>query len=410
MNDDDNQLTILPLSRVPPTEVESERITKSDSIVSTVEPQGARIAGVLPMMVEVLPVPVLVIDDRYRLVVANAEARRLLAQENVRFIGYSAGRFLSMEKLQEARQVLLSRAGSVSYRDSILAGGVERDVELRIELLDSGGEEFLCAAVIDQTDWDRERAEWTESRDTAAPPSTRIDHAHRLEALGHLTGSLAHDFNNLLSVILASLEAARRRVLAGQDPATDIQRAMTATRRSIESTTEILRYSRSRTARVEAVSPVTLLSELKGLIERAVGAAIELAFELNPTGDVCVGAAQLETAVLNLIINARDAVEGGGRIRVRLDREVLDEDTALSLGLLPGAHARILVEDSGEGMTDDVKARVFEPFFTTKPEGRGTGLGLSTVRSVAQKFGGAVILDSVVGRGTEVRLYFPEVS
>jgi signal transduction histidine kinase len=117
----------------------------------------------------------------------------------------------------------------------------------------------------------------------------------------------------------------------------------------------------------------------------------------------------LETAVLNLLINARDAVGGEGTIGVSLSSLDLGDNGALELGLLPGPHVCITVSDSGAGMTDDVKARVFEPFYTTKPVGRGTGLGLSTVRSVAQKFGGAVSLISAVDQGTKVELYFPEV-
>jgi signal transduction histidine kinase len=290
-----------------------------------------------------------------------------------------------------------------------LVGGVEREVEVRLELLETDGEEYLCATLVDQTDVDRERAEWTDSTDTLAPPSTRIDHAHRLEALGHLTGSLAHDFNNLLSVILGSLEAANRRLIAGEDPSEDIQRARLATERSIETTSDILRYSRDRGPEVEALHPAHLLSELRGFIERALGEGVQLDFRLEPTRKVMVGGAQLETAVLNLIINARDAVQGEGTIGVSLSSLDLGDNGALELELLPGPHVCITVSDSGAGMTDDVKARVFEPFYTTKPVGRGTGLGLSTVRSVAQKFGGAVSLTSAVDQGTKVELYFPEV-
>lgn len=399
---------MLPLSRVPSEREESQPVSRAERMAPTVD-QFRELGGLLPMIVEVLPTPVLVIDDRHRLVLANGEARRLLSNDHIGFVGYSVGRFLSLERLEAARLTLLSRAGMHAYRDSILVGGVEREVEVRVELLESAGEEYLCATLIDQTDVDRERAEWTDSVDTLAPPSTRIEHAHRLEALGHLTGSLAHDFNNLLAVILGSLEAANRRLISGEDPLEDIRRAMTATQRSIETTSNILRYSRDRGLHVEAISPALLLSELRGLIERALGDGVRLEVELELTRRVMVGAAQLETAILNLIINARDAVEEQGVINVTLSRLDLSEKGALELGLLPGAHVCITVSDSGVGMTDEVKARVFEPFYTTKPPGRGTGLGLSTVRSVAQKFGGAVNLTSAVDRGTKVELYFPEV-
>src|SRR5690606_15955709 len=120
----------------------------------------------------------------------------------------------------QARITLLSRAGAHTYRDTVRVDEVDREIEIRLEFLETAGREFLCATLTDESHLERERAEWADSQ-PASPPSARIDYARRLEALGHLTGSLAHDFNNLLSVIQGSLETAERRILLGKDPTGD---------------------------------------------------------------------------------------------------------------------------------------------------------------------------------------------
>ncbi len=409
MTDDDRNLTMLPLSSIPPKRTSVVGLSLGGPPSSRIQGLAAGLEGYLPVILEVLPSALLVMDEQYRIVVANSAARRLLASDGTSLVGYSVGRFLSMQKLEEARVNLLSQAGVHRYRDPIVVEGVERDVEILIEYLETGGREFYCATLLDETHHHRERAEWIESHDTVAPPSARIDHAHRLEALGHLTGTLAHDFNNLLGVILGSLETGERRIARGQSPLEDIRRAKTATERSIQTTSEILRYARNRPAELEPLSPCDLLEELRGLIERALGESVTAVFHLRDSARIRVGPAQLETAILNLIINARDAVDDGGQIGVILEPREISEREAMELGLLPGRHSSISVVDSGVGMTEEVKRRVFEPFYTTKPEGQGTGLGLSTVRSVVHKYGGAVRLETSPGQGTRVELIFPAV-
>ena len=398
---------MLPLSSIPPRTSRDEDSSREPGMASQIQGLAPELTSYLPVIMEVLPAAVLVMDERFRMVVANAAARRLFLGDA--FVGYSVGRFLSIEKLKVARLTLLSRAGLHRYKDVIVVDGVEREVEVHAEYLETAQGEFLCATLTDVSHRDRERAELAEGRDSSAPSSARIDHAQRLEALGHMTGSLAHDFNNLLSVILGSLEGAERRLRENRDPLEDILRAKKATERSIQTASEILRYARNRPGESEPICPRMLLEELRGLIERALGESVSVAFELAVTPRIRVGPAQLETAILNLIINARDAVEGGGEISVLLGVREFDEREAILLGLFPGSHVCISVVDSGQGMTDEVKKRVFEPFYTTKPQGRGTGLGLSTVRTVAQKYGGAIELDTSPGRGTRVVLIFPTV-
>jgi signal transduction histidine kinase len=409
---DDRNLTILPLSSVPPKDDSAGISSRHRGPASQVEPLAPELSAYLPVIVEILPVPVLVIDDRFRLVLANAAARRFLSSEDAACVGQSVGRYLSLEKLGAARLTLLSQLGAHCYRDVVFVDDVEREIDIQIECLDAGGRELLCASFLDASEGDRARAEWADSPERSGPESSgpqnaRIDHAHRMEALGQLTGSFAHDFNNLLSVTLGSLESAERRLEQNKDPSEDIGRARKATERSIQTTAEILRYARSRPPELEPICPRRLLEDLQGLVERALGGSVLVHFELRDTPKVRVGPAQLETAILNLIINARDAVEDGGEIRVVLGQRALGEGEATQLGLLPGQHVTLAVVDSGHGMTEEVRRRVFEPFYTTKPQGRGTGLGLSTVRAVARRYDGAVELETSPGRGTRVELIFP---
>lgn len=403
---DDRNLTLLPLSSVPSRDDSEGVSSRHRTAASQVALLAPELFSSLPVIVEVLPVPVLVIDERLRLVLANAAARRLLSSEETPCVGHSVGRYLSLEKLEAARLTLLSQRGAHCYRDVVLVDDVEREIDIQIECLDAGGRALLCASLVDVSERDRAQAEGAESSEGTGSRTARIDHAHRMEALGQLAGSFAHDFNNLLTVTLGSLESAERRVRQSMDPSEDIGRARQATLRSIKTTSEILRYARSRPPELEPICPRRLLEDLQGLVERALGASV-VHFELEDTPRVRVGPAQLETAILNLIINARDAVEDGGEIRVVLGQRVLGEDEATQLGLLPGSHVGIAVVDSGHGMTEEVTKRAFEPFYTTKAQGRGTGLGLSTVRAAARRYDGAVELETSPGQGTRVELLFP---
>jgi len=404
--EEDRYPTMLPLSRVGSIEIDNGPVS------SGVESRGGQtvLNPALSAIVEAVPAPILAVDGQFRVVVANAEARQLLADEQDSFLGYSVRRFLSMEKLVVARSLLLARSGKQSYRDRLIVGEVEREVEVLVDMLEVDGQEFLCMTFQDRTNWNRERAEWHDAISDEAPPMAHLERAHRLEALGHLTGALAHDFNNLLAVILGSLEGAQRRLKREMDPGPDLERALTATQRSIQATSQILRYARNRDNQSEPLTPSGVLLELRGLMDRAVGEGVELIVEACETPAIRIGAAQLETSLLNLAINARDALpEEGGQILFQVESRTFDDDDAVLVGLVPGPYVVISVVDNGTGMPDEVRERVFEPFFTTKPEGVGTGLGLSTVRSMVRKLGGAVTLESELGVGTTIRLIFPAV-
>jgi signal transduction histidine kinase/CheY-like chemotaxis protein len=241
-----------------------------------------------------------------------------------------------------------------------------------------------------------------------------LRHAQKMEAIGQLTGGVAHDFNNLLTVIVGGLDMMIRRPEQVERVRRLAEAAMTAARRGEQLTQQLLAFSRRQLLRPQTLNPNRLLLDFKPLTERAAGGGVELVFDLDPALDpIRIDPAQFEAAVLNLIVNARDAMEGnvtGSRIEVRSCNVHLDTATVADKGISPGAYVMVAVTDAGSGISPDVLARVFEPFFTTKEVGKGTGLGLSQVYGFTRSAKGFVAVESELGSGTSVRLYFPRSS
>ncbi|MHA6195838.1 GAF domain-containing hybrid sensor histidine kinase/response regulator [Pseudomonas wadenswilerensis] len=234
--------------------------------------------------------------------------------------------------------------------------------------------------------------------------------AQKMEAVGQLTGGLAHDFNNLLGGISGSLDMVSRRLAQGRLDEIDkfVATAQDASSRAAALTHRLLAFSRRQTLDPRPTDVNELVLGMSELIQRSTGPAIDLethdAAELWPA---LVDKSQLENALLNLCINARDAMPDGGRIVIRSHNRSIAAHDARPLELLAGDYLCLAVEDSGCGMPPEVTAHAFEPFFTTKPTGKGTGLGLSMVYGFAQQSGGQVRIDSVPGQGTRVTLLLP---
>ncbi len=235
--------------------------------------------------------------------------------------------------------------------------------------------------------------------------------AQKMEVVGRLAGGIAHDFNNLLTVINGTAELALTDLGADHPMKSDFERIQEAGRRAAALTRQLLSFSRKQNTQRELVAAGALIKDLERMIQRLIGADIE--FEVcNHAGDsaVCIDRAQLEQVILNLVVNARDAMPHGGALGIEIDNVDLDAaSTPMVDGMKPGPHLRITVADSGEGMTTEVMARVFEPFFTTKESGKGTGLGLATVYAIVAHSGGTVRVSSEVGRGTSFTILLPSV-
>jgi signal transduction histidine kinase len=233
--------------------------------------------------------------------------------------------------------------------------------------------------------------------------------SQKMEALGHLTGGVAHDFNNLLAVILGNLELAERSDATTPAVRELLCEAIDAASRGATLTQRLLALSRKQELRPEPIDVFALLDDMRSLLERILGEPIEVELGEKHAGLYCMAdRSQLEGAILNLAINARDAMSEGGTLSIDAAWVPVDEIRAAEYAeFLAGEYIAISVRDTGVGIPESVLDRVFEPFFTTKDIGEGTGLGLSMVYGFAKQSGGHVEIDSVDGAGTEVVLYLP---
>ena len=238
----------------------------------------------------------------------------------------------------------------------------------------------------------------TERRATEA----QLRQAQKMEAVGQLTGGLAHDFNNLLAVVLGNLQLLERSIERDERAERRVRAALDATKRGAELTGRLLAFSRQQTLSPKVIDLNALIDGMKTLLRRTLGETIELAVErdaeLWPTR---VDPSQVETAILNLAINARDAMPDGGALRVETRNAPPDADGP------PGDYVVIAVSDTGVGIPEDLLHDVFRPFFTTKEVGKGSGLGLSMVYGFVKQSGGHIRTDSASGRGTTIEIWLP---
>ena len=234
--------------------------------------------------------------------------------------------------------------------------------------------------------------------------------SRKMEAVGQLTGGIAHDFNNLLTGIVGSLDLLQTRIGQGrtENVVRYINAAMTSANRAAALTHRLLAFARRQPLIPKSIDVNQLVVSLEDLLRRTIGETINL--EIVAAGDLwstLCDPNQLESALLNLAINARDAMPDGGRLAISTRNARLDSFTADTPALVPGDYVCIAVTDTGVGMSAEVVARAFDPFFTTKPIGQGTGLGLSMIYGFARQSNGHATIDSKLGHGTSVRLYLP---
>jgi signal transduction histidine kinase len=240
-----------------------------------------------------------------------------------------------------------------------------------------------------------------------AAAEAQLRQMQKMEAVGQLTGGIAHDFNNMLAVVVGGLDLARRRL---ENEAAEVGRhidnALEGANRAAALTRRLLGFARAEPLLPEAVNPATMIADMSVLFDRTLGERIAIRTQIAAdVWPVWVDPLQLENALLNLAVNARDAMDGAGRLEIAVD------NVTLKIGEIgeahPGDYVRIAVTDTGCGMTPEVKERVFEPFFTTKPVGKGTGLGLSQIFGFVRQSEGEVAIRTAPGEGTTVSLYLP---
>jgi signal transduction histidine kinase len=242
-----------------------------------------------------------------------------------------------------------------------------------------------------------------------ANSKVQMAHTQRLEAMGQLTGGVAHDFNNLLLVVTSSMDIILRS--PGNVPKVGkfARAALEACSRGQKLTQQLLTFARRQVSRPVTLDPNRILSDLEYLLQRAIGARYQIVSHLDPSTDpIKIDRGEFESAILNLVVNARDAMAPGGRVTIAAGNVVIDAPRNGTLAA--GPYVKISVADNGAGMTKEVRAKAFDPFFTTKEVGSGSGLGLSQVYGFAKSAGGTVEIKSEVGAGTTVTLVLPRSS
>ncbi|HEY8607709.1 MAG TPA: ATP-binding protein [Noviherbaspirillum sp.] len=374
-----------------------------------------RSSGILEAMAEGFAL----VDRDLRILQVNTEGLRLGGRD----AGEAAGRTLTdfwpqafpEQTMRVCRQVLAQRGHAVLEQE-VLSGS--RPLWLDIRLYPSG--EGLAIFFRDVSDRKTMEAALRDVNglleERVAARTRELEHAHqqlhqsqKMEALGQLTGGIAHDFNNLLASIVSSMEIMSLRLQQGRTDGLEryVDTASTATGRAASLIQRLLSFARQQSLKPVQVDINQLVDGVADLVQRAIGPAIRLelrlAAELWP---VACDPNQLENALLNLAINARDAMPGGGTLTVETRKLVIGESQQ-EKDMPPGEYAMLSVSDTGTGMPPDVAARAFDPFFTTKAVGKGTGLGLSMVYGFVRQSGGDTRIFSEAGKGTTIRICLP---
>ncbi|AGZ43103.1 PAS domain S-box protein [Actinoplanes friuliensis] len=389
--------------------------------VSDRERAEAQVQAVL----DAAPDALLGVDDAGHVVLVNAEAERMFGYPRHDLTQMAVRRLLP-DDLPAASAVLRTGGDSTPLDSERLTGaagvpdwatrtarrrdGSELPVDISCSALDTGNGLIVVAAVRDITDRLAAQVEQESLREEAEQQKleARFQRTQRLESLGQLAGGVAHDFNNLLAVIL---NYASFIVEDGRDTAfaKDAEQIARAARRGSDLTHQLLSFARREVIRPRALDVDTVVTEVHQMLQRSLGEHIALTIDTaTDLPAVMADPGQLEQVLVNLAVNARDAMPGGGNLTIDTAAvEVDTEHAAGRSGLAAGSYVRIRVSDTGTGMPKDVIDKAFDPFFTTKPNGQGTGLGLATVYGIVTQAGGTVQIYSETGLGTTITVLLP---
>jgi two-component system cell cycle sensor histidine kinase/response regulator CckA len=335
------------------------------------------------------PQPMWVIDPAERRILeANAAAEALYGHTREQFRGMSLDAVLVSEEPGEP---------SGRPRRHRTSSGRIIDVEMAQRRIDFGGYPAELVVLTDVTG--RRQLE------------DQLRQAQKMETVGMLAGGVAHDFNNLLTII-SGYSQLMLNTLRPEDPNHyAAEQILKAGERAATLTQQLLAFSRPRTLQPKVLDLNQLVTGLSAMLRRLIGEDVDLQMVLGPdVGMVSADPGQIEQVLMNLVVNARDAMPKGGTLTIETANVNLDESySGRHLAVKPGPHVQIAVSDNGGGMSEATQARLFEPFFTTKGAGRGTGLGLSTVLGIVKQSGGSLDVYSVPDRGTSVKVYLPRI-
>jgi signal transduction histidine kinase len=296
----------------------------------------------------------------------------------------------------------------------IVSGTIGED--MAVDAMRAGAHDYVLknnlarlAPAIDRELRDAElRQQAREERAARQAVELQLQQSQKMEAVGRLAGGIAHDFNNLLTAILGFAGIALDKLNAGGGPVKfELEQVKQAADRAARFTRQLLAFSRQQVLSPRLIDPGESIELMVPMLRQLIGEDVELSVTDRAVGRVRVDPGQFEQVVMNLAVNARDAMPNGGTLRLCTERLMLEETDATRLQVQPGEYILMTVTDSGLGMDDETRARIFEPFFTTKPPGQGTGLGLSTVYGILKQSGGAIEVETAVSKGTTFRVYLP---
>ncbi len=233
--------------------------------------------------------------------------------------------------------------------------------------------------------------------------------SQRLEAVGKLSGGIAHDFNNILGVIIGYSEALQQKISADDPMREAVDEIEKAGQRAAALTRQLLAFSRKQVLEPKVLDLNSIVSDVEKMLRRLIGEDVELEIIRSPTlGRVKADRGQVEQVILNLAVNARDAMLRGGKLKIEtMNSDLNENDARAKRYIVPGHYVMLQVSDTGMGMSDEVQSHIFEPFYTTKEQGKGTGLGLATVYGVIKQSGGYIWVESEIGKGTKFQVYLP---
>ena len=366
----------------------------------------------LSLIISESPDAIIAAGDRGVIQLVNNAAEKLLGYRAAELVGRP---FLEVglvaeqagaDKGAELGRVLAGMEGPPAEMEIVRKDGTRVPVEVAGRMVKRGDGSMQVQAIL------RNIEERKQAERARAELEAELRHAQRLESVGRLAGGIAHDFNNLLTVILSTASTLRTRPLTPDQQTeveTDVDAIQAAAQRAADLTRQLLAFSRKQILRPQVVDLGQVIVGVENILRRLLPERIELRLHQGPlSGPVKADPHQLQQVVMNLAINARDAMPAGGRLTVSLDEVVIaahEQDPVT--GVQAGPHARITVADTGVGMDQETRAHLFEPFFTTKPLGQGAGLGLATVHGIINQSGGHIRVSSAPGQGTSFQILLP---
>jgi PAS domain S-box-containing protein len=350
-------------------------------------------------------------DHEGRITEFNPAAERMFGRARADVVGRELAEVIVPAAFRDAHRRGLARylatgestlLGGRIEVTGLRADGSEFPVELTVTVMRSGGPPSFNAYVRDLTD--RKRADAARSS-----LELQLQQAQKMEAVGRLAGGVAHDFNNMLTVITGRAHMMLSRLRPGEPMHRDVELIQKTSQRAVALTSQLLAFSRKQVVQARVLELGPLVTDMVPMLQRMIGEDVELVVEpVRGTGRVKVDPSQMQQVLMNLVVNARDAMPNGGRVVVGVRDVEVDEAAALGqTNLPPGSYVALTVGDTGVGMDAETIAHVFEPFFTTKEKGKGTGLGLSTVYGIVEQSHGHVTVESVVGEGTTFTIRLP---